>query len=132
MNYFKAICLVWAIIGIGSRIIMGVMGEKWAKWELNSAYKAEKPKLINALGVIAYGVVIYTWILVFKLDVAYSWVIATLMTLTVVKVSTILFNYKAFRSFAVKTLNDSKKMMLLNISVLIFSIVLIAMGIFLY
>ncbi|GAB6109910.1 hypothetical protein [Fusibacter bizertensis] len=69
MNYFKAICLVWAIIGIGSRIIMGVMGEKW---ELNSAYKAQKPKLINALGGIAYGVVIYTWILVFKLDVAYS------------------------------------------------------------
>lgn len=132
MNYFKAICFVWAAIGIGSRVIMGIMGEKWKDWELNSAYKADKNNILNLIGIIGCLMVTYTWYMVVVSDVKYSWIIALLITSTVVKISTIMFNYKAFRNFVSKTLNDKKKMLQLNIGVVIFSITLVFMGCYLY
>ena len=132
MNYFSIICFVWAAIGIISRIIMGVMGERWKEWELNSAYKEEKPKIITVIGIIGYLLVALTWVMVFVQNVRYSWIIAALTTLTIIKISTILFSYSAFRDFAAKTLHDKKKMGYLNIGVIIFSMALILMGILIY
>ncbi|MGF7059030.1 hypothetical protein [Brassicibacter mesophilus] len=132
MNYFGIICFVWALIGIGSRIIMGVMGEKWNNWELNSAYASEKPKILNVIGVIGYLIVIFTWYMVIISSIEYSWIIAALVSVTVIKISTILFNYKAFRRFVSDMLNNEKKMFQLNLGVVIYSIILIFMGIFLY
>lgn len=132
MNYFGIICFVWALIGIGSRIIMGVMGEKWNNWELNSAYASEKPKILNVIGVVGYLIVIFTWYMVIISSIEYSWIIAALVSVTVIKISTILFNYKAFRRFVSDMLNNEKKMFQLNLGVVIYSIILIFMGIFLY
>ncbi len=132
MNYFSIICFVWAAIGILSRIGMAVMGERWNKWEMENAYKKEKPKMLNVVGVFGYILVIVTWVLVFTMDVKLSWIIAALMTLTVVKVSAMLFNYEAFRTFVDNTLNDKKKMIYLNIAVIVLAIALILMGLFLY
>ncbi len=132
MNYFGVICFVWALIGIGSRIIMALMGEKWNEWELNSAYASEKPKILNIVGAAGYLIVILTWYMVIVSDVEYSWIIAVLISATVIKISTVLFNYKVFRKFVSKMLNDKKKMFQLNLGVLIYSVILIFMGIFLY
>lgn len=132
MNYFKVLCFLWAVIGIGSRIIMGIMGESWKEWELGSAYASQRPKIITFIGIVGYLLVIFTWYMVFTTSVSMSWIIATLISLTVIKISTILFKYDAFRAFAVKTLNDERKMRTLNITVLIYSVILIGMGVFLY
>lgn len=132
MNYFKILCFVWAFIGIGSRIIMGMMGESWKEWELDSAYATKRPKTITFIGILGYLLVIFTWYMVITTTVSNSWIIAALVSLTVIKISTILFKYDVFRAFAVKTLNDKKKMMSLNVGVLIYSALLVGMGIFLY
>jgi hypothetical protein len=106
--------------------------EKWNKWELEKAYSEEKPKWIYLIGVISLAVIAFTWYQVITLQVKFSWIIAALVTLTIIKVASLLFNYSAFRAFAASMLNDRIKMMRLNAGVFIYSIVLVAMGVFLY
>jgi hypothetical protein len=132
LNYFSVLCFVWAFIGIVSRIAMGKMGKNWAEWEMNKVYKEDKPLFITLIGIVGYVVVIVTWVMVFITDIQYSWILATLITLTLFKITKLLFNYKQFREFLVKTLKDKKKMYQLNTAVIILSIALISMGIFLY
>lgn len=108
------------------------MGEKWNNWELNSAYASEKTKILNVICAVGYLIVIFTWYMVIVSKIEYSWIIAALVSVTVIKISVVLFNYKAFRSFVSNMLNDKRKMFQLNLGVLIYSIILIFMGIFLY
>ncbi len=132
MNYFSVICFVWAAIGIGSRLAMAFMGQNWNKWETESAYKEKRPKWIIAMFIIGIIIIALTWYMVAVSDIQFSWIIAALISLTIIKLSTLIFRYDKFREFMVSTLNNPKKMLKLNISVIIFSIILISMGIWLY
>jgi hypothetical protein len=131
-NYFSYLCFIWAIIGITTRILMAVYGERWNKWEMDQAYKEVKPKWIYLISLLGILLVAFTWYQVFNLDVEYSWIIALLLSLTLVKISALLFNYEKFRAFASETLNNPKKKLRLNISVFIVSIVMILLGLFVY
>jgi len=131
-NYFSLLCFFWAFIGIISRFLIVFLGEKWNKWELNSAYSEEKPKWIYLISIISLFLVIYTWYQVFITEIEYSWIIAALISLTLIKVSALLFNYEQFRTFAKEVLNNKSKLQQLNIGVLLFSIICIGMGLFLY
>ncbi len=131
-NYFQMICFLWAGLGIGSRIMMVIMGKKWAEWELDSAYTETKPKWIYPVGITGYLLVVYTWYQVLVQDIKLGWVIAVLVSLTTIKVTTLLFNYKTFHGFLKRVLTDKKKMFQLNTVVVIFSCLLMLMGIFVY
>lgn len=132
LNYFSVLCFAWALMGIGSRFVMVYLGQRWNKWELDKVYSEEKPSWIYFAGVAALALVGFTWFKVFTSDVAYSWVIAILITLTLIKISILIFQYSKFRVFAKTVLNDQLMFMKLNIGVVIFSIVFILLGIFLY
>jgi len=131
-NYFSYLCFGWAFVGIVTRILMVGLGDRWNKWEMKSAYKEKNPLWIYIISALGLALVIFTWYQVFKLDVRYSWIIALLISLTLVKISALLFKYNEFRKFASETLNNPKKKMKLTISVFIMSIILIVMGIVLY
>ena len=130
--YFRWLCFMWAFVGITTRILMVVLGDTWNKWELDHAYTKEKPRWINVIGGVAFAIVIYTWYQVFSSNVAYSWIIAVFTSLTLIKISALLFNYDTFRQFAYKTLSDPLKRKKLNISVFFMSIVFILLGLYLY
>ncbi len=132
LNYFSILCFVWAAIGIGSRFLMISLGKKWNEWELGKAYSEKKPKWIYFLGILCLAIVGFTWYQVFTLGVKYSWIIASLVTVTLVKVFNLLFNYDNFREFAKSVLNDKKKLIQLNVGVFFISAVFILLGIFLY
>lgn len=119
INYFQFICFLWATIGIVSRIAMTIMGEKWSEWELKNAYKIQKPKWIYVVGVIGYAIVIFTWYKHFTTDIKYSLIITIFISLTIIKLSALLFNYYAFRKFVVTVLNDKNKKLKINISVVV-------------
>ncbi len=85
--------------------------------------------LVSTLGIL---LVIYTWYAVFISKISYSWIIAIFVSLTALKVLMLLFRYLKFRGFVNRILRDPKKMLHLNVGVLIFSLILIIMGIFLY
>lgn len=132
LNFFAGLCFFWAAIGIGSRIAMAVMGDRWRAWELGSAYTAQKPRWLYGVGIAGLALLVVTWGQVFTTDVPHSWIIAALVSLTAIKLYALLFQYDAFRAFVARTLADRARMMQLNVGVLVFSAVLIGMGIWLY
>ncbi len=132
MNYFKFLCFFWAVIGIVSRIAMVVMGKKWNTWETEKAYAEKRPIWVYLVSTLGILLIIYTWYAVFTSKISYSWLIAILVSLTAIKVLMLLFGYRKFRGFVSRILRDPKKMLQLNVGVLIFSLILIIIGIFLY
>lgn len=132
MLFFKIVCFVWAAIGIISRIAMAVLKEKWAVWEENRAYKARRPAWVVVVSVFGFCMIAATWLVYIIVGVPYGWVLAALITLTAVKISSLLFNYSKFREFLKETLASRQKMMRINVSVIILSAGLIALGLFLY
>lgn len=132
MNYFQIISLFWAALGLASRLLMFTFGEHWKNWELENAYRKEKPKWIYLVGTLGLLLIIYTWYSVFVYPVPYSWIIALLISLTGVKIFMLLFQYNKFRTFVVIMLKDKNKMRLLNGAVIVFSFICVAMALFLY
>lgn len=131
-SYFSYFCFIWAAVGIVTRILMVTMGEKWNKWEMEKAYASQKPTWIYIIVILGLFMIALTWYQVFNLNVQYSWIMAVIVSLTTIKLSALLFKYDQFRQFASETLNNPKKMKKLNISVLIISIIFIALGVFVY
>ncbi len=132
MLFFKIVCFIWAAIGIVSRIAMAVMKEKWAVWEENSAYKSERPAWVVVVSAFGFCMIAAAWLVYILAGVPYGWVLAVLITLTAIKISSLLFNYNKFREFLKETLASKQKMMRINVSVIVLSAGLIALGIFLY
>ncbi|MFW6222441.1 MAG: hypothetical protein ACOC3T_02390 [Bacteroidota bacterium] len=132
LNYFELLCYFWALLGIISRILMVSLGNKWNKWELKSAYSEKKPVWVYLVIAVGYFLIGFSWYKVINSDVAHAWIIALLVSLTGIKISALLFRYDQFRVFAKKTLTSRAKLIRLNISVFVFSMVLVGMGMFLY
>ena len=106
--------------------------KQWAKWELEKVYTEEKPRWIYPLAFFAVCFVAFTWYKVFTDGIAYSWVIASMVTFTLFKIFNLVFNYTEFRNFVQETLANKKKLLQLNVMISIFSIICLMMGVFLY
>lgn len=132
LNYFELLCYFWALLGIISRILMVSLGNRWNKWELKSAYAEKKPAWVYLVMVAGYLLIGFSWYKVATSDVSHTWIIALLVSLTGIKISALLFRYNQFRVFAKEILSSKAKLIRLNISVFVFSIVLVCLGIFLY
>ena len=111
---------------------MVIFGDKWNKWEMNNAYTKDKPRWIYTVAVFGFLLVLFTWYQVFSLDIKYSWIIALLISLTLIKISALLFNYDKFREFASTALNNPHKRMKINVSVFIISVILVILGLYVY
>ncbi len=107
-------------------------GKKWNEWELSKAYSVNKPVWIYYTGVFSVVFITYTWYRVFTDEVLFSWLIALMLSLSLIKVHKLIFEYDKFRNFVFRILNNPRKLMILNLSVLIVSVFLILMGVYLY
>ncbi len=129
INYFVILCFSWAFIGILTRTIILILGKKWNKWEENKVYSKKKPIWLYLVGVSAVSIVAYTWYMVFTNDVRFSWVIALLLTLILIKVFAQIFHYSKFREYVKKVMNDANTFKKINIVVFLFSVILVFLGI---
>lgn len=132
MLFFKILCFVWAAVGIGSRIAMLAMKDKWNAWEINSAYSEKRPAWVIAVAIIGLTLIGITWAVYLINDIAYGWILSVFVTLTFIKIVALIFNYDKFREFAKNMLGNKGKMMILNIAVIKICVILILLGIFLY
>lgn len=130
LNYFSIICFVWAAIGLCSRLMIKLLGARWKDWEENQAYTDKKPKWLVIVDVLAIIAILFTWHKVFVSDIRGSWIIASLMTLLLVKGMLQLFQYNQFKAFVNKAMRDEKLFKTINIGVLVLSACLIGLGIF--
>ncbi len=130
INYFVIICFVWALIGIFTRIIIFSLGKKWNEWEDNKAYSEQKPIWLYFVAIFAVSIVVYTWYMVFTSDVYLSWIIAALLTLILIKVFAQIFKYAEFKKYVKRVMNDKRIFRKINIGVLIYSLILVFLGVF--
>ena len=133
MNYFQVLSIVFGLILILTRPAIQFFPRQWNAFELNTAYTEKQPRWVWFVGLLGLALVIFTWYKHFTAGVPYSIVVTLLLTLTLVKMSQVLFNYKQFRAFAVRVLErDRKTLTLINIFALILGLALLIMGFLLY
>ncbi len=132
INYFSCLCFGWATVGIITRVLMVVLGDKWNKWEMDHAYTEKKPAWVDVVVILGFVLVVYTWYQVFTSDVKYGWIMGVLVSLTLTKILALQFNYDKFREFASAVLNDPRKKRNLNIFVFLVSVVFILLGVYVY
>ena len=65
---FSCLCFIWAAIGLGSRLLIVRLGERWKDWEEHSAYSESRPKWLYAADLLAVAVVAFTWYMVWKTE----------------------------------------------------------------
>ena len=133
MNYFQVLSIVFGLILILTRPAIQFFPEQWNAFELNTAYTDKQPRWVWFVGLFGLALVILTWYMHFTAGIPYSIVITLVLTLTLVKTSQVLFNYKQFRAFVVRVLEkDRKTLALINILALLLGLVLLIIGFLLY
>ncbi len=133
MNYFQVLSIAFGLILILTRPAIQFFPKQWNAFELNTAYTEKQPRWIWFVGLFGLGLVIYTWYLHLTAGIPYSLAITLMLTLTLVKMSQVLFNYNQFRDFVVRVLEkDRKTLTLINIFALILGIASLLMGFLLY
>jgi hypothetical protein len=133
MNYFQVMSLIFGAILILTRPAIQFFPKRWNDFELNTAYTEKQPRWVWVVGSLGLLLVGFTWYKHFTAGVPYSLVITLLLTLTLLKTSQVLFNYKQFRDFVVRVLTRDRKILAaINIVALILGLGALAMGIFLY
>jgi hypothetical protein len=132
LNFFNITCFAYAGFALLTRLLIFIFKDDWNLWELNKAYSEKKPAWIYFLALFSISFVLFSWFKVWSGSVDYGWILAGLLSLTLIKISQLLFNYNRFRAFVAEALYSKEKMLFINIGVFTFSIALILMGIYLY
>lgn len=132
LNFFNITCFAYAGFALLTRLLIFIFKDDWNQWELNKAYSEKKPAWIYFLALFSISFVLFSWFKVWSSSVDYGWILAGLLSLTLIKISQLLFNYNRFRAFVAEALYSREKMLFINIGVFTFSIALILMGIYLY
>ncbi len=133
MNYFQTLSIVFGLILILTRTAIQFLPKQWNAFELNTAYTEEQPRWVWYVGLFGFGLVAFTWYKHFTAGIPYSIVITLLLSLTLAKMSQVLFNYKQFRAFVVRVLEkDRKTLALINLFALFLGVGCLLIGIFLY
>jgi hypothetical protein len=132
LNFFNITCFSYAGFALLTRLPLIFFKEEWNQWELNKAYSREKPVWVSFAAIFSVLFVLFSWYKAWSSNIEYGWILAALLSITLIKVSQLLFNYVQFREFAARTLYNKDKMLIVNLGVFVFAIVLILMGIYLY
>ena len=133
MNYFQVLSIVFGLVLILTRPAIHFFPKQWNAFELNTAYTEKQPRWVWLVGLFGIGLVAFTWYKHFTTGVPYSLVITLLLTLTLLKMSQVLFNYKQFRAFVVQVLEyDRKTLALINLAALFLGMASLLIGFLLY
>jgi uncharacterized membrane protein YdcZ (DUF606 family) len=133
MNYFQILSFAFGAILILTRPAIQFFPKQWNAFELNKAYTEKQPGWVWIVGALGVLLVAFTWYKHFTAGVPYSLVITLLLSLTLIKMSQVLFNYKQFRIFVARVLEkDRKTLALINLFALLLGISSLLIGLFLY
>ncbi|SES14969.1 hypothetical protein SAMN05518684_10938 [Salipaludibacillus aurantiacus] len=133
MNYFQAGSIVFGIILITVRLTMHVIPEKWNQFELNRVYTEKRPQWVWLGGFISMIITGVTWYKQVTTEVSFSIAFTLIISLTLVKVWQVIFNYNQFRAFAIKALTEDRTIIIkINIFTTVLGVLLIVLGVWVY
>ncbi|MCE7793982.1 hypothetical protein K8O68_16460 [Salipaludibacillus sp. CUR1] len=133
MNYFQAGSIFFGVLLIAVRLTMHVIPEKWNQFELNRVYTEKMPQWVWLAGIISMIITGVTWYKQVTTDVSFSIVFTLIISLTLVKVGQVIFNYNQFRAFAIKALTEDRTIIIkINIFTTVLGVLLIVLGVWVY
>lgn len=132
INFFNITCFIAAALALSSSFMRILFPDILNSYEQKLIETDEKPFWVFALGVFSIMFIVIVWFHVWKSTLQYTWIMASLFSVSLVKSSMFVFNYDKFRQFAAKFIGNNKRMLVLNLLVLSYGLVLLVMGLFLY
>ncbi|WP_034328487.1 hypothetical protein [Alkaliphilus transvaalensis] len=131
--YFKLFSIIWGALMIGITLIMHIIPKQWNDFELNKIYTEERPKWVLAAGAIAILIVATTWYKEMTTDISFSIFLTLLVTITLIKIAHIMFNYVNFINFVIKALVEDRSIInKINVTTTVLGLFLILFGFFIY
>jgi hypothetical protein len=107
-------------------------------WDENKfiakAYQKKRPTWIIIVALLGLGVVAFTWYKELTTDVAYSWVMSLIFSLTAIKALLFLFDYERFQTWVAAMLakDKGKKIIWIDVFVGIFGLLIMVITYLLY
>jgi len=130
---FKIICFIL----FGATFIKSITGllfhEKLYGWA--KRHYSKNKKSWTTIFLLIYGIIVFllTWYVTIFDYVKHGWIITLLITVSSVKLFGLIFNWEKISKKFVKFIeNSSKKLWILDITLLILSLIFLLMGLFLY
>jgi hypothetical protein len=133
-NYFRVVAVIWGLAALLTKpVLFNLLGDHWRGYLKSTAYKqGQRPAWIIPTAVFSFVLIGYTWYLVYLDAIKYDWVLALLMTTSLVKIITLLFDYPKFQGWVSDLLSDPAKEKKMILQVTIAGIVLIVLGFTVY
>lgn len=133
MNYFEGLAIGFGLVMILTRPLIHLFPQRWAEFEMNRVYTRRQPAWVWLVGVLGLGLVGFTWYWHFTRPVPYSVVVTLILSLTLIKLSQVLFNYQQFRAFAGRVLQRERRTLnFISLVTGMLGLALIGMGIWGY
>lgn len=133
-NYFRVVAVIWGLAALLTKpVFFNLFGERWRSYLRSTAYKdGHRPAWIIPTAGYSLLLIGYTWYRVSLDALSYDWVLALLMTSSLVKIVTLLFDYQKFQGWISELLSDPVKERRMILQVSIAGILLVLMGFVIY
>lgn len=133
MNYFKALGIIFGLAAFLKPFYMHLL-----PWDENSFierfYRQERPPYIVVIALMGLALIVLTWYLHFRLDVANSIYLTIIFSLTALKALVLLLDYERFQKSVAAMLrkNKGRKIVLIDIGASIIGLVILVLTLLLY
>lgn len=133
MNYFKILGVVFGLMALLKPFYMHLV-----PWDENKfiakAYTKKRPRWIVPIAIIGLVLVAFTWYKELTTQIAYSYIISILFSLTAIKALFFIMDYEKFQKWVSGMLsqNHGKKIIVIDILVGIFGLAVIILSILVY
>ena len=102
INFFNITCFIAAGLALSSSFMRILFPDILNSYEQKLIETDEKPFWVFALGVFSIMFIVIVWFHVWKSTLQYTWIMASLFSVSLVKSSMFVFNYDKFRQFGDK------------------------------
>ena len=131
--YFKILSIAYGALMILKGPVIYLLGRRWPRFDLGAVYPEKQPFWVWVASVAGLMLIGVTWAMHTRTHVEYSVIVALVVTLSLVKLSQALFNYRQFRQFAIRATKERPThLLLLNVAIGVLGTALVLLGIFVY
>ena len=131
---FRCIALIWGLVAFLTKpVFFTIFGNRWRNLLKNKAYReGKRPNWIVWVSLPLIALIAFTWWRVAVEPVRLSWILGVLMSLSAVKLVTLLFDYASFQNWVKSVLEDKQKERVMVVAVTLSGVFLIILAFWLY
>ena len=131
--YFKILSIAFGVVVILKGPVMRLLARRWSQLGVSAVYPEKQSFRVWATGVAGVVLIAVTWWMHLTRPVPWSLIVTVVVTLTLVKLSQVLFNYRRFRAFVLKVMKERPGYItVLDAAVGVLGGALVLLGIFVY